>query len=662
MNKKISNKLTLIYSLSLIIVCLIFYPILPNILNYPPDSINNAFQRSVETGLLYREQYWLLILVCFIVGHVFIKIKTRKIDKLDFNKFSEYHPGNVKLISSLFNLPYTIYLMNIIIPALSIILIYTLSEGQINSGTIKIALVFITMQLLVALVEFIYCKKLVSDMLKKMHISKKYLNTISSLKNKIFIILLPMILVALIFTALISYSINIDQKGEYMAIANQMLLDENITKDSYTYNEIYNIAENIMLLDNTNDIFIIFDIDDYTCIYNSELSDFFIKYTITQSSTHDNRTYAAFGVDYQGIVKEINIDGENAYIGILYNVSSIPMLHKLITSIFILFVLNCVVLYYVSLSLAKDTEQVANALKEIATNHSKATAAYLPITSNDEISQLIIYFNEIQELTLSNIQTIQNNQDMLVEQERLASLGQMIGGIAHNLKTPIFSVAGGLEGLSDLINEYDASIDNPSVTDQDMHEIAGDMREWIEKLKGHISYMSDIITTVKGQTVTLADNDSIEFSVAELFKRVDILMKHEIKNALATLKIQNNVGDSDLLTGNINSLVQIINNIISNSIEAYGNNYTDKIIELTANQDNSNLIISIKDYGPGISEIAQTKLFKEMITTKGKNGTGLGMFMSYSNIRAHFNGNLSYKTELGKGTTFYITLPIKNQP
>lgn len=193
-----------------------------------------------------------------------------------------------------------------------------------------------------------------------------------------------------------------------------------------------------------------------------------------------------------------------------------------------------------------------------------------------------------------------------------------------------------------------------------MHDIATDMREWIEKLKGHISYMSDVITAVKGQTVTLADNASVDFSVTELFKRVDILMKHELKNALATLEIQNSVGDADLLTGNINGLVQIINNMISNSIEAYGTTYTDKKIELSATRENKQIIISIKDYGPGISEVAQKKLFKEMITTKGKNGTGLGMFMSYSNIKAHFSGNLSYETELGKGTTFYITLPIRN--
>ncbi len=281
------------------------------------------------------------------------------------------------------------------------------------------------------------------------------------------------------------------------------------------------------------------------------------------------------------------------------------------------------------------------------------------IFSKNELIGTLILFKDITQHK-NDILTIQNNQDMLIEQERLASLGQMIGGIAHNLKTPIFSVAGGLEGLSDLINEYDASIENPSVTDADMHDIAKDMREWIDKLKGHISYMSDVITTVKGQTTTLADNATIDFSITELFKRVDILMKHEIKNALATLEIQNNIGDAELLNGNINSLVQIINNIISNSIEAYGNNYTNKIIELAANQENNNLIISVKDYGPGIPPTAQEKLFKEMITTKGKNGTGLGMFMSYSNIKAHFSGDMTYETELGKGTTFYIILPIKH--
>ena len=66
---------------------------------------------------------------------------------------------------------------------------------------------------------------------------------------------------------------------------------------------------------------------------------------------------------------------------------------------------------------------------------------------------ILILFKDITQHK-QDIQTIQNNQDMLMEKERLASLGQLIGGISHNLKTPIMSISGAAEGLTDLINEY----------------------------------------------------------------------------------------------------------------------------------------------------------------------------------------------------------------
>ena len=236
----------------------------------------------------------------------------------------------------------------------------------------------------------------------------------------------------------------------------------------------------------------------------------------------------------------------------------------------------------------------------------------------------------------------------------------MIGGIAHNLKTPIFSISGGLEGLSDLIKEYDSSIEDPTVNDNDMHEIANDMKEWIAKLKEHVSYMSDVITAVKGQAVTLSENNIEDFNVEELFKYVDILMKHELKNSLTNLTIINNLNNSISMNVNINGLKQVINNIIYNAIEAY-NKVPNKEIKLIANTSNNKVIIEIQDFGPGIPDDIKNKLFKEMVTTKGKNGTGLGLFMSYSNIKAHFNGNLYLKTELGKGTSFFIEIPIQKQ-
>lgn len=268
----------------------------------------------------------------------------------------------------------------------------------------------------------------------------------------------------------------------------------------------------------------------------------------------------------------------------------------------------------------------------------------------------LILFKDITQ-HIEDMETIKNNQDILMERERLASLGQLIGGIAHNLKTPIMSISGAAEGLTDLVKEYDSSIDDPEVNSQDHHDIAKDMSEWIVKIKEYTEYMSDIITAVKGQAVTLSETENISFDIDELVKRVDILMKYELKNALIYMNVQMNAPKNTKINGDINSLVQVINNMISNAIQAY-NGKTEQNIDLILNKSDGNLIISVRDYGCGLPQKVQDKLFKEMITTKGKNGTGLGLYMSYSTIKAHFNGNITFESKEGEGTTFSIILPL----
>ncbi len=278
------------------------------------------------------------------------------------------------------------------------------------------------------------------------------------------------------------------------------------------------------------------------------------------------------------------------------------------------------------------------------------------ISNNGSFLGILILFKDITQ-HIEDMKTIQENQDLLIEKERLASLGQLVGGIAHNLKTPIMSIAGAAEGLTDLTKEYDSSIDDPEVNSSDHHEIARDMSVWIEKIKTHTSYMSDIITAVKGQAVTLSEDTEDAFTIEELLKRVNILMRHELKNALIELRTNTMVDASFSLKGNVNSLVQVINNLISNAIQAY-NGKTNEVMDLLVEKTEHEIVISVRDYGCGMPDEVQDKLFKEMITTKGKNGTGLGLFMSYSTIRGHFNGNITFESELGKGTVFHVILPL----
>lgn len=311
-----------------------------------------------------------------------------------------------------------------------------------------------------------------------------------------------------------------------------------------------------------------------------------------------------------------------------------------------------------SLDDVKDTDKTA-----IFEKHFDKIDKYFHIEINRIMSKgsflgILILLKDITQHTM-DMKTIQDKQDMLVEKERLASLGQMIGGIAHNLKTPIMSIAGATEGISDLIKEYEASVGDPEVTIEDHHEIAKDMTEWLEKIKTHLSYMSDVITAIKGQAVAFSEQTASGFTVKELINYVDILMKHELKNAIINLNTQADIDTSTTVKGNINSLVQVINNIVSNAIQAYqSQGKTNENINFRIYKENSNIVFKIEDFAGGLPDKVTDKLFKEMITTKGKNGTGLGLFMSYSNIKAHFNGNLSYETQKGEGTSFFIEIPL----
>ncbi len=303
--------------------------------------------------------------------------------------------------------------------------------------------------------------------------------------------------------------------------------------------------------------------------------------------------------------------------------------------------------------------------KKVATSvdfHDTTTDKYFhieisPLFNKNMFIGVLILFKDITE-HVNDVKQLKDSQNTLMERERLASLGQLIGGIAHNLKTPIMSISGAAEGLSDLVKEYDSSIDDPSVNSQDHHDIAKDMFSWVDKIRHYTEYMSDIITAVKGQAVTLSEMENVSFDLEELVKRVDILMRHELKNALVYLNVKFEVDKKTTLHGDINSLVQVINNMVSNSIQAYDGK-PEQNIDLIIHKENNNIVISVKDYGPGLPEKVKEKLFSEMITTKGKNGTGLGLYMSYSTIKANFGGDITFESEDGLGTTFNIILPEK---
>ena len=659
---KIQFKLVFALTLGLVVLTTIYYFFIPMILNYPKGTYGTNFQVELENTNYFSQVLSIAAAIFAIFAFVtFYKtrflIKYRDLIK-NPTKYSLEEINYVK--NKLFTTPYAILVLNIAIPSIALTFIHAYTINQFGVTTLKLFILVITLVTLYVTSVFIYT----CNIFKKILITLPYDNTKnirkSTLKKRIYYNILPLITVSILFTALVGYSVvSIETGNSLFETYHNSLHYFKEFNEFDSLNDLLNQTKSLNLL-NPNDFIFIKTLDNKYINSNGEeikLSPFFEKYLNELSSSNNGRVYEYYGIDSQGATVNIEIDGTVYTVGIYFTILSDKVLMHFCLTFVILVIINIIILALFSRSLSNDINVISTGFLNMAKNRDTSLMEPLPLSSNDEFGSMIIAFNKIQELTKNNIKQIQDNQETLMEQERLASLGQLIGGIAHNLKTPIMSISGAAEGLTDLVKEYDSSIDDPEVNSNDHHEIANDMNKWISKIKTHTEYMSDIITAVKGQAVALSNEQDISFTVGELLKRVNILMKHELKSAIIYLNIAMKTDENTLIHGDVNSLVQVINNMISNAIQAY-NGKTDEHIDIIVEINENNLLIKVKDYAGGLPEKVKNKLFKEMITTKGKNGTGLGLYMSYSTIRAHFNGNITVESEKDKGTTFTIILPL----
>ena len=665
-NKKISflslpsTKLSIIFSILSACILIAVAITLPLILNYPPNSINTPFDIEMS-GIPYVAQFACieliaLIVICFVIKKVFKPIDEwyKNKDDLKYN-----NSRNIDTIRKrCLNLPYIIFLVELIIPSIICFTILSITGSHEKTMILKITTLIVAFTFLLAVTSYIFTKSLFRKLLSDIYRKDTDIGMRINIGTKILMQVIPVCIIGMLLIALVGYTKSIKSSEDALFDVYSKNLSILFDKDeTYTYTRIRNLLEKLLIYNDSASVFILSEDGEVDLLSGPAPSNFVIKYTLKYAEQNNGKTYDSYAVDTQGATIKLNTQDGSYYACILYHTNSNEALIYIIATFILVFSLMLVLLIIFVRSLSKEVSMISESLSHISDNKDVDNFTTLPVISNDELGDLCIAYNNIQNMNQENLQKIKNSQDLLIERERLASLGQMIGGIAHNLKTPIMSISGATEGLSDLAKELDMSIGNPQVTEEDYHAIVKDINNWLDKIKTHTSYMSDVITAVKGQAVVFSEDQIYPFTVSELFSRVDILMKHELKNSITKLIIKNETSDNDLIHGNINSLVQIINNMISNSIQAYNNSEKEMPINLSAKIDNNRIIISVQDFGPGISKNVQDRLFKEMITTKGKEGTGLGLFMSYSNIKAHFHGNMTFETS-SEGTTFYISLPI----
>lgn len=267
-----------------------------------------------------------------------------------------------------------------------------------------------------------------------------------------------------------------------------------------------------------------------------------------------------------------------------------------------------------------------------------------------QLASSIIQAGLIQQLNKKNkklektLSELKDTQIQLINTEKMASVGQLVSGVAHEINTPLASINSNSSMISKLIKGKETLNKNQLELLNELNSID------IEA----VQRISNIVKSLK-RFVRL---DEAEFQEADINKEIDLtlkLMAHELKNNIEVVK---NYSELPPVMCSVNMLNQVFMNLLVNACHSLSETEKLGVITIFTSADENNLIVKIKDNGCGIAQNQQNKVFNVGFTTKKIGiGTGLGLSISKKIIELH-KGNISFVSKEGEGTEFTVTIPL----
>ncbi|MDT4288194.1 ATP-binding protein [Methylomonas sp. MO1] len=234
-------------------------------------------------------------------------------------------------------------------------------------------------------------------------------------------------------------------------------------------------------------------------------------------------------------------------------------------------------------------------------------------------------------ILLSDVSELRSLQDTLAQHKQLSAMGEMVAGLAHQVRTPLATAI-----------LYASQMSKPSIPDEKRQQFSEKILERLHYLERQVNDM--LIFAKQGRMAMQS------FSLQRLL----IHLAEAADSFVGEFSIENRIS-TDQLLGNEDALRGAVLNLINNAAEAGAHK-----IALTVRRSDSGCIdITVTDDGPGIVEAQQTKLFEPFYTTKS-NGTGLGLAVVDSVARAH-GGSVKCRSTPGQGTSFTLNLPCTSQ-
>lgn len=313
----------------------------------------------------------------------------------------------------------------------------------------------------------------------------------------------------------------------------------------------------------------------------------------------------------------------------------------------------------------------------IEIENSRKTLEVLNDSLKEQASELSQALRELQETQLQ-----------LVQKEKMAFLGQLIAGVAHEINNPVGFISGNLshaeEDVSNLIKLLEIYKDKFPHPGEEIEEkmealeidyVVEDLPDLIASMKEGTERIADISKSLRN--FARADTKKpIAFDIHEGIDSTLKILRYRLKanSQQPEIQIIKNYGNLPLIQCYPGQLNQVFMNLIANAIDALeeanqGRSYEEIksnpnciAIATEVNEANETILIRIKDNGIGMSPAVKEKIFQHLFTTKSpQKGTGLGLSISRQFVEQKHGGRLSFVSELGQGTEFRIELPINGE-
>lgn len=292
------------------------------------------------------------------------------------------------------------------------------------------------------------------------------------------------------------------------------------------------------------------------------------------------------------------------------------------------------------------------------------------IYSPSDIEIFTTLSNQIS-LAISNanfIEQIKIQQDKIFEIRKLASIGGMAGGMAHQIKNRLhqFSMASGLMDV-----EIESFLNEHKIENESFKNFVETMKEIAFSISSNVHYTNDVIQNI----LSFARKSEKEISFSNFSLREALEMAHQllkVKHQKDEIDIDFDIPKNDFIYGSKAQIQEVLFNCLDNAYEAVEEKkallhktmkgiYKEfkSFIQVSLKYSKVNAIISVTDNGIGIKQENKSKMFAPFFTTKELNnsGTGIGSYVIKRMIEENHRGKISFKSEYGKGTTFTITLP-----